>query len=165
MKQLLFCLLITSNIFGQTIVDGKDYSLARVGRQIHGVYIFVNAEPYNKYEYVATVESKMNWSGTVSEAFEKVIKKANKNYPNFNGLIFHNSNYNKADLIRFNDLEITEGGYSINDFVSFVYIGEVYYGQIIKFGNKMKDATIQYVDNKGFEKLRLKRPICLKGIF
>ena len=137
--------------------EEKDYSLARVGEKIYGVYIFVNAKPYYKYQYIATVSVKLNWSGTRYEAFQKAIKKAKKKYPYFNGMIFQSSGFDKVDLINFEGLEVSRGGHTIGSKVSFIDEGKLYYGEIIELGSSKGKGSIKYI-NKLNEETIIKLP-------
>ncbi len=158
-KSLLLGILLIamqSMVFSQTI--NNDYSLAKVGEKINGVLIFINAEPYYEYNYIATIKVSINWSGTKTENFEKTIKKAKKKYSSFNGMIFHSENLNKADLIRFKGLKLSKGGFSIGDNVSFVYAHKIMHGTVA--GLKDKNAIIEVEDtnrifNISYKKLTL----------
>ncbi len=124
----------------------NDYSLAKVGKKLYGVYIFVMSEPYHDYDYIATVEAKVNWSGTLEESFEKVISKAKKKYPNFNGIVFHSNDLDKADIIRFKGLEVSRGGIAIGAKVSFIKTGQVYYGEVIELESSKNKGSVKYID-------------------
>lgn len=134
--------LLANTAFSQG--DQKDYSLAKVGTKVYGVYVFVGAEPYYEYDYIATIKVKITWDGTKASAFEKTIKKAKKKYTNFNGMVFHSENLNKADLIRFKDIKASRGGFSLGDRVSFIKLGKLSYGKIVKL--KDKACSIQVED-------------------
>lgn len=153
-------LLITSLILISTTLTAqkqpapteqeKDYSLARVGTKAQGVYMFFGSEPYHKYTYVATVKVKVNWSGTINENFEKIVKKAKKKYPYFNAIIFQSSDLGKADLIRF-DEPIAIGGFVINQNVSFIKDDKLIKGKIVELDQKK--AAIQYTDADGNQQI------------
>ncbi|MDF7817665.1 hypothetical protein P1X15_08660 [Runella sp. MFBS21] len=64
-------------------------STAEVG-QIQGYYIFVNSKPVKEYKYIGTVKSSMTWgSGQFQDVRDKLIRKAKKEYPDGDGLIFN----------------------------------------------------------------------------
>lgn len=143
MKKLLIIIalfLIAKPFFAQK----NDYGLAYSGLRVQGIYIFVMCEPYHKYEYVETVKAKINWTGSVQESFEKVIKKAKKKHPYFNGIIFQSKDLSKGDLIKFTDLEISKGGIKLNEKVSFIIKGELYAGEVIELESKRGKASVEY---------------------
>lgn len=142
----------------------KDYSLAKVGFQVQGVYIFISADPYFEYDYIATVEAKINWSGLSYESFEKVIKKAKKKHTNFNGLIYHKDDLSKADLIRFKEIDISKGGFKIGDKVSFILRDEFNVGEIIKLGTLKQDINVQYINKEGLKEIIDIKPVDLTPI-
>jgi len=152
MKKVLF--LILSLFLWLNSIAQKDYSYARAGFKVQGVYVFIACEPIYDYEYIATVKAKITWTGLSQEAFEKVIKKAKKKYPYFNGLIFHNSDLNKADLIEFRELATTRGGFKVGDKVSFILLGKQYVGEVIELQSTKKKASVKYIDDNGEEHIK-----------
>lgn len=135
-------MVVTLPLLGQE----TDYSLARVGKKIQGVYIFIRTEPYYDYDYIATVDVKINWSGSSEESFEKAIKKAKKKYPYFNGMIFQSSNFEKADLIRFKGLDVSRAGFTLGSKVSFILRNVAYYGEIIELESSKNKASVQFLN-------------------
>jgi hypothetical protein len=137
----------------------NDYSLARVGERIHGVYIFILSDPYQDYEYIATIKVKINWTGTTTESFEKAIKKAKKKYPYFNGMVFQRRDFSKVDLIKFKGLEVSRGGFQIGGYVSFITgygtTKAQQIGEIIELETRKNKASIKYLDIYGDEKIAL----------
>lgn len=123
-----------------------DYSLARAGKRIHGVYIFIRTEPYHEYDYIESVKVKINWTGTAEESFEKAIEKAKKKHPYFNGMIFQSSDFGKADLIRFKDLKVSRSGFTIRSKVSFILKDVAYFGEIIELESSKDKASVQFLN-------------------
>lgn len=78
-------------------------SIAEVN-QVQGYYIFVDSKPTAEYEYIGTVKVSISF---ISEQYQSVrdalIKKARKEYPLGNGIIFHfhDGGTDKADVIKF----------------------------------------------------------------
>lgn len=162
MKQFyLYCASLLCSIFiiqsvptkAQTETSTKDYTLAYVGDRVAGVYIFLRCEPYQKYTYIASIKVHVSWSSTISESLSKCIKKAKRKYPNFNGMIFRNNSFTKADLIRFDDVEAGREGYEIDDFVSFTKLNEIYYGQIVQLKTRSRQVVIKHKTIYGEEEL------------
>ncbi|HBG69651.1 MAG: hypothetical protein A2W93_12195 [Bacteroidetes bacterium GWF2_43_63] len=143
----------TIPVKAQSETSSKDYTLAYVGDRVAGIYIFLRCEPYQKYTYIATVKVKVSWTGTIDESFEKCIKKAKRKYPSFNGMIFRNNAFSKADLIRFDDVAAGREGYEIDDFVSFTKSDEIYYGQIIQLKTQSRQVVIKHKTIYGEEEL------------
>lgn len=148
MKNQKLLTLLFSFFILATYAQEVDYSVAKVGKKIQGIYIFMNAEPIQQYDYIATIEISDFWSKrSPQEAFEKVIKKAKNKYPNFNAIIFHNDDFEKADLIKFKGLELNTGGLRIGDKITYRSVGDkITYGEIIAVNNSKQDATFKYLD-------------------
>lgn len=110
MQLLIILLMMSTTGFCQ---EQKDYSLARVGNCVDGVYIFLRSTPYHEFEIVGTTRITLNLLGNLNETFEqKFVKEltrkidlARKKYPYFNGIVFQDSSYNNAVLIKFVGLE------------------------------------------------------------
>jgi len=124
--------------------QSTDFSLAKVGKKIYGIYVFFGCEPANPYTYVKTIDVKVKWSDTYYDSFEKVIDKAKKKEPYFNGIIFQVDNLSKADLIRFDELESSRGGYSFGSKVSFIDNGQIYAGEIVELETSKGNATVKF---------------------
>ena len=88
MEKIKFFLFISVAVFFLTgnLQSQTDYNLARVGFNIHGVYVFVLAEPVTNYVFVETI--KVGVKDTRRETFLKAIQKAKKKHKNFNGMVF-----------------------------------------------------------------------------
>lgn len=143
-------MLLAMTIIGQE----TDYSMARVGKKIYGVYIFLRADPYQEYEYIATIDVKINWTGSLQESFEKAINKAKKKYPYFNGMIFQNSSFDKVDLIRFKGLDVSRGGVSVGAKVTFIENNKVFYGEVVELESSRGKGTVKYRDIYNKEMIR-----------
>jgi hypothetical protein len=154
---IAFLIIAISSIKLKAQNQEKDYSLARVGEKIHGVYIFVRSQPYQEYDYIATITVKINWSGSTYESFEKAIDKAKKKYPYFNGMVFQRKDLTKVDLIKFKGLGVSRGGFKIGDKVSFISgfadTKSQEIGEVIELESSKDKASIKYVDIYGEEKI------------
>jgi hypothetical protein len=126
--------------------QGADFSLAKVGKKVHGVYVFFGCEPANNYTYLRTIEAKIDWTDSYYDSFEKVIEKAKKKEANFNGIIFQTEDLTKADLIRFNDLESTRGGLSYGSKVSFLDNGQVFAGEVVELESSKGEASVKFLN-------------------
>lgn len=134
-------LLIATNIQSQT-----DFNLARVGYNIHGVYVYVLAEPVTDYIFIETI--KVGVKDTRRETFLKAIQKAKKKHKNFNGMIFRYNDLNQADLIRLEGVHVTRGGIKVHDKVMYSRYGNVYYGAVVELLDA-KEAKVKHIDIYG----------------
>lgn len=137
---LLFILFITSISFSQESKE-KDFSLAKVGEKINGVYIFIESTPYYEYDFIVTLDIDKQWNNMFRPTFEKFIEKSRKKYPSFNGIIIRGENSEKAELIKFRDFEASAGGYRIGDKIVFKDENKPGYGEII--GLDIVKQTVQ----------------------
>lgn len=142
LKLLLLLVISTNSLngFSQESQE-KDYSLAKVGEKINGVYIFIEATPYYEYDFIATLDIDKEWNHMFRPTFEKFIEKARKKYPNFNGIIIRGNDGEKAELIRFREIEATAGGFRIGDKIVFKDDNKPGYGEII--GLDIAKQTVQ----------------------
>jgi hypothetical protein len=156
--QLFFTVLLIS-ICSFVKAQEPDYSLARIGKKVQGVYIFLNAEPAQAYDFIATIKVNDFWEErTPQEAFDRLITKAKKKYPNFNGIIFHSDDFHTADLIKFKGLDIGSGGFRVGDKVSFVEGGDkVTFGEIIAVNSSKQEATFKFLTEYNAEKIETVR--------
>ncbi|CAN5437134.1 hypothetical protein BH11BAC2_BH11BAC2_14710 [soil metagenome] len=148
-KITLSLLLISIGAFAQ---QDKDFSLAKIGKKVLGVYIFVACEPANEYDYIATIDVRWH-EGDPDKSFLEIIERGKKKYPNFNAIIFKNAKFETADLVKFRDLEISGGGFRIGDNAVYKENGKPKYGQIMQLDNTKKKAGFKYFDEYGEEKL------------
>ena len=136
-----------------------DFSLASVGKQIYGIYVFVGCTPAQEYIYVATIEDNIDWKAkTKEDRFKDIIEQAKKKFTDFNGLIVHDDNADKVDLIRFKELEVSRGGIELRAKVTFVDRKNVYYGEVIELGAKKQgkeneQGTVKFLNVFGEEKI------------
>ncbi len=153
MKKLLlvsFSFIISLNIvLSQNEID---YSLARVGFKIHGVYVFIKSEPVAEYVDVATLN--VGVKDTKRQTFEKAVKKAKAKYHNFNGMVFRYSDLTKVDLIRFKGLPVITQGIKVFDKVVFADGSNVSYGSVIDLKDD-KYCKVKCLNEYGEEKVKL----------
>lgn len=80
-----------------------DHSEAHV-EQTEGVYIFMLSKPSTQYEYMGTIEKKgLVMTGKPEEMLNVMLKKAKKEYPQCQGIIFTKIDMYKADCIKFKE--------------------------------------------------------------
>lgn len=148
MKKLLFLLLLCPVVtFSQDI----DYKLAKTGEYVLGVYLFVHCEPIANYDYVGKIE-KFDFEKTDIKTLEKIIKKAKKKNPDFDGMIVKR-NFKHIELIKFSGRATSYAGFALGDRVQFESFGRLIVGEIVDFIPHRQRATIKYTDPEGNEKL------------
>lgn len=128
-----------------------DYKLTRTGEYVMGVYIFIHSDPVAPYDYVGKID-KFDIFKTDSKAVEKIIKKAKKKNPDFDGMIVKRD-YKHIELIKFGGRATTYAGFALGDRVQFESFGRLIVGEIVDFLPHRNRATIKYTDPEGNEKL------------
>ncbi|HEX8516986.1 MAG TPA: hypothetical protein VF868_12355 [Bacteroidia bacterium] len=148
--KIFVCLSIIS--YGTFSQQEKDYSLAKVGQKVLGVYFFIACEPANEYDYIATIDVRWHEGDPVKSKLE-IIERGKKKYPNFNAVIFKDAKFESADLVKFRDLEISGGGFRVGDNAVFKKGSTPRYGKILTLDNVKQEAGIKYFDEYGDEKI------------
>ena len=115
--KIAFCMLFISIVaLGQ---QEKDYSLAKVGKKVLGIYIFIGCEPNNEYDYIATIDVRWH-EGDPDKSFLELIERGKKKYTNFNAINFYfnitkfflflnlnlNIKFKNANMVQFNHVLI-----------------------------------------------------------
>ena len=102
MKRIILPLLL----FLSSIVFAQEQKILAEPERVEGYYLFIESKPVNEYDYLGTVK----WSGTFhfgsgqhSTTRNKLIKRAKKQYPDADGLIFRfcDGCTDKVDVIKF----------------------------------------------------------------
>ena len=80
----------------------KDTKKQAEVNQSNGVYIFVQSRPVQEYDVLGTVEKHgIVWNGSPREMFKTIIRRAKRDYPECEGVIFDNLQLNHASCIKF----------------------------------------------------------------
>ena len=80
----------------------KDTKKQAEVNQSNGIYIFVQSRPVQDYDVLGTVEKKgVVVSGRPREMFKTIIRRAKRDYPECEGVIFDNLQLNHASCIKF----------------------------------------------------------------
>ena len=151
---LLFVALMISTL---TYSQKPDYSIAQAGDYVLGVYLFLGCDPVNNYDYVGKID-RFDVFETDRKNIEKIIKKARKKNPYFNGMIFKR-NFKHVELIRFTDTEERVAGFGIGDQITYSKHGKLYKGKVISLDDAKLKAKIEYFDENGdahLEKVAIK---------
>lgn len=153
--KLMFGLFLSLYCFSFALAQTPDFSLARVDKKIYGVYVFLGCEPANAYTYIKTIDAGFDRTDSYYSSLAKIIERAKKKEPNFNGIIFRTEDLSKADLIRFNDLLSTRGGFSYGSKVSFIDKGQVFAGEVVEPESSKGESTIRYSNR--FNEMEIKK--------
>ncbi len=72
-------------------------------KQMQGVYIFMDADPLDKFTTLGTVKAAFAASSNYSDIRDKLLKKLKKEYPEANGMIINlkPGGVDQADAIKF----------------------------------------------------------------
>lgn len=103
MKKLLLFLFLgaVGSFLSFRYVDRIAKDQATVN-QVQGVYIFIQCRPQADYAILGTVEKKgLTILGTPREMYNVIIRRAKRDYPVCEGIIFDNIAMDHATVIRF----------------------------------------------------------------
>lgn len=154
MRILLLFITILSSFYsiGQDQAS-RDFSTSRTNMKFSGCHLFVLSEPLNEYDHVATINLPGGiFNVDISKEFEKIVKKARKKHPYFNGIVIYRD-FKRANLIKFRDMDISSVGYRIGDKVVYKQGKELMIGIIREINAYRGKATFGYLNIYGEEKL------------
>lgn len=93
-----FVVLTTTAFVVQTTTNKS----SAIAEQREGFYIFMFSKPAMEYEHLGTVKKTgLVWSGKPEEMFNILLRRAKKDYPKADAIIFTNVDMDKADCIKF----------------------------------------------------------------
>lgn len=76
---------------------------AAQAEQREGIYIFICSKPATGYDYLGSVKKSFAITGQPDEMLNSMIKKAKKDFPTCQGIIFTSAAMDKADCIKFKE--------------------------------------------------------------
>ncbi|MBL7896797.1 MAG: hypothetical protein JNK50_15975 [Bacteroidia bacterium] len=152
MKRITYFLTLVALMGGLAAQTEKDYSLAKVGKQVDGVFIFVGATPVNPYDVIDIWDVYWN-PDDPDKSYKEALTRVRKKYNNVDGIIFEDGNHKKAQLIKFIGREITGGGFKGGDKVSYKEGGKPRYAEIFQLDNTKQKASVKYLNEYGEDKL------------
>ena len=77
----------------------KDYASVN---QVSGLYVFIQSKPLAEYEVLGTVKKTgLVWNGKAKEMQTILIRRAQKDYPKADGIIFDDIAMDHATVIKF----------------------------------------------------------------
>lgn len=152
MKKIIYLItLFAFSSLGSAIAQSSDYSQAKSNESVLGVHIFICSTPVNDYDYVGKIDL-FDILDSDSKNIEKVINKARKKYPSFDGMILKRGN-NYIELIKFKGRSESIAGFKVGDKVQYESFGRLIKGEIVDIIPHKSRATVKYIDSKGNEKL------------
>ena len=81
--------------------DNKNSRICSVD-SFEGMYIFLQSNPNSEFQEIGSVKKTgLVWTGKPKEMFRIILKKAKKDYPDADGLIFDDINMDHASVIKF----------------------------------------------------------------
>lgn len=101
MKKLIFGILVGVSFTALISAGVAEYAVSKKTAEVNqesGLYIYTDCKPVKEYEYLGTVKV-ITFQGIYKEAIPLLIKKAKKEYPSAEGIIYIDSE--KADVIKF----------------------------------------------------------------
>jgi hypothetical protein len=99
----LFIILMTIAITSLSFKAYEEYkkSDARV-IQAEGVYIFLQSTPLREYDILGTVKKTgLVWTGQPEEMYRTILRRARRDYPNCEAVIFDDIQMTHATCIKF----------------------------------------------------------------
>jgi len=106
MKKILIGSLIgftLTTLFAFAVITYEPQKKTAEVEQMEGLYIFTDCKPVLEYEYLGTVKASIGWSAQYQSVRNKLIKKAKKEFPNAEGVIFQfkAGGTDKCDVIKY----------------------------------------------------------------
>jgi len=101
MKKLILGIIIGVGFTALVGAGVAEYAVSKKTAEVNqesGLYIFSDSKPVKEYEYLGTVKV-VTFQGIYKEAIPALIKKAKKEYPSAEAIIYIDTE--KADVIKF----------------------------------------------------------------
>jgi len=102
MKKIIIILVIAVGIAGSAFTVSNEKGAATVAK-VEGLYVFIYALPSGDHDYLGSIKAGMTWGGTFSESLIKIIKRTKKEYPDADGIVFQQGDWEKVDVIKYKD--------------------------------------------------------------
>ncbi len=101
MKKILLSIVIISLVTMSFSVIVSDEKASANVNQVQGLYIFQQCKPVKETEYLGSVKKSVSLTGKPSEMLNSMIKKAKKEYPQCQAIIFVDDDMDKVDCVKF----------------------------------------------------------------
>jgi hypothetical protein len=108
MKKVLLGIVLGISVAALLSAKIAEYSVKKSTaevQRIQNIYMFTDATPVMEYEYLGTVKVSISLfgSGQYQDIRDKLIRKAKKDYPKAEGIIFifKDGGVDRADVIKF----------------------------------------------------------------
>jgi len=103
MKKIIINSLLIFTLIGLisfTVFENENNSLAKT-EQVQGIYIFYNSKPVSTYDVIGSEKTSFALKGNPEELINIAIKKAKKDFPNTEGIVFTNEDMDVYNFIVF----------------------------------------------------------------
>ena len=88
-------------LFAFTAAAKREVKGMAVADQEQGLFIFVRSKPAGNYKFLGKVNMpEVVWSGRPKEMMNIAIRRAARQYPEANGIIFQSDNFGKVDAVK-----------------------------------------------------------------
>lgn len=91
MKKLILGILIGVSFTALVGAGVAEYVVSKKTADVNqerGLYIFTDSKPVNEYVYLGKVKATLTWQGQYQEVIPVLVKKAKKEYPLAEGIIY-----------------------------------------------------------------------------
>lgn len=95
---ILVAIVAVFSLFAFTVAQTK--SLANVDQQ-EGVFLFIHSKPAGDYKFLGKVNMpEIVWNGKSKEMINIAIRRAKKQFPDADGIIFQSEDLAKVDAVK-----------------------------------------------------------------
>lgn len=91
MKKLIFGIIIGASFTALIGAGVAEYLVSKKTAEvnyINGLYVFTDSKPVMEFVTMGKVKATMTWQGQYQEVIPVLIKKARKEYPSAEGIIY-----------------------------------------------------------------------------
>ena len=98
-KLIAYCFILFVTLVSAKIVMYDIKNNTAETNQIEGLYIFTDSKPVKEFEFIGTEKITFSMSGSYEAVINKIAKKARKEFPTAQALIFDGEG--QAQIIKF----------------------------------------------------------------
>jgi hypothetical protein len=101
MKQTYLLLIVILFSISSKAQTQSKKDIASV-EQAQGMFVFLQSKPLAEYEVLGTVKKTgLVWTGSPKEMYRTLLRRAKKDYPNCDGIIFEDIDMEHATCVKF----------------------------------------------------------------
>jgi len=102
MKKLMIITFFAFSFLSISAIETSTNKRLAEVNQKEGFLIFMQSQPVAEYEVLGTVKKTgLTWTGSPEELFNTLMKRAKKDYPKADAIIFEDIELNHATCIKF----------------------------------------------------------------